>query len=157
MNKKTGKKYYEKCGWIIFVIIGVLLLTGGIPHMFGNNTDPDLVKAISGQTIDELRNSDTLLFNLYDFYFRGGGLSDIGVAIFLIVISIFGFRTGQKWAWYSLWFVPLFFTGWLFLLLPLPEQAQSSMFTPLIVLIVLSLMGLLLPFRKFFPKNSTSE
>lgn len=153
MNKATNEKFYEKYAWIIFVMIGILLLIGGIPHMFGNNTDPDLVQAISGQTIVELRNSDPLFFSLYDFYFRGGGLSDIGVAFFLIAVSIFGFRTGQKWAWYSLWFVPVFFAGWLFLLLPLPEEAQSSMITPLTVLIALSIVGLLLPFRKFFPKK----
>ena len=121
--------------------------------MFGINTDPALVETISRQTIEELKNSNSMFFSLYNFYFSGGGLSDVGVAFFLIIISIFAYRTGQKWAWYSLWFVPLFFIGWLFLISPLPDQAQSSMFTPLIVFIVLSILGLLLPLRKFFPKN----
>jgi len=153
MNKTTNERFYEKYAWIFFLIIGVLILAGGIPHMFGINTDPALVETISGQTIEELKNSNSMFFSLYNFYFSGGGLSDVGVAFFLIIISIFAYRTGQKWAWYSLWFVPLFFIGWLFLISPLPDQAQSSMFTPLIVFIVLSILGLLLPLRKFFPKN----
>lgn len=153
MNKTTNERFYEKYAWIIFLIIGVMILAGGIPHMFGNNTDPALVETISGQSIDELKTSSPMFFRLYDFYFSGGGLSDVGVAFFLIVITIFAYRTGQKWAWYSFWFVPLFFIGWIFLCLPLPDQAQSSMFIPLIVFIVLSILGLLLPFRKFFLKN----
>jgi len=157
MNKTTNERFYEKYAWVFFLIIGVMILAGGIPHMFGINTDPALVEAISGQTIEDLKTSSPMFFNLYNFYFSGGGLSDIGVAFFLIIVSIFAYRTGQKWAWYSLWFVPLFFIGWLFLILPLPEKAQSSMFAPLMVFIVLSVLGLLLPFRKFFPKNTTSK
>jgi hypothetical protein len=157
MNKTTNERFYEKYAWIIFLITGVLILAGGIPHMLGNNTDPALVETISGQTIEELKHSNPMFFSLYHFYFSGGGLSDVGVAFFLIIISIFAYRTGQKWAWYSLWFVPLFFIGWLFLIIPLPEQAQSSLFTPLIVFIILSILGLLLPFRKFFPKNSANK
>ncbi|MBU0660648.1 hypothetical protein KKG22_00545 [Patescibacteria group bacterium] len=157
MNKTTNERFYEKYAWVIFLIIGVMVLAGGIPHMLGNNTDPALVETISGQTIEELKTSSPMFFNLYNFYFSGGGLSDIGVAFFLIVISTFAFKTGQKWSWYSFLFVPLFFIGWLFLILPLPDQAQSSMFTPLIVFIILSILGLLLPFRKFFPKKITNK
>jgi len=156
MNKTTNERFYEKYAWVFFLIIGVMILAGGIPHMFGINTDPALVEAISGQTIEDLKTSSPMFFNLYNFYFSGGGLSDIGVAFFLIIVSIFAYRTGQKWAWYSLWFVPLFFIGWLFLILPLPEKAQSSMFVPLMLFIVLSVLGLLLPFKKFFPKNTTN-
>lgn len=153
MNKTKNERFYEKYAWIIFLVIGILVLLGGIPHMFGVNTDPALVESISGQTIEQLKSSSPMFFDLYNFYFSGGGLSDVGVAFFLIVISIFAYRTGQKWAWYSLWFVPLFFIGWVFLVLSLPNQAQSSMLTPLLSFIGLSIVGLLLPFRKFFPKN----
>ena len=157
MNKKLNERFYEKYAWIIFLIIGVLILAGGIPHMFGNNTDPALVEIISGQSIEELKNTNPMFFSLYNFYFSGGGLSDVGVAFFLIFISIFAYRTGQKWAWYSLWFIPLFFISWLFLILPLPDQAQSLMLTPLIVFIVMSILGLLLPFRTFFPKKPANK
>jgi hypothetical protein len=154
MKKIPNEKFHEKYAWMIFLIIGVMIFAGGIPHMFGNNTDPALVETISGQTVEELKTSSPMFFSLYNFYFTGGGLSDVGVGFFLILISIFAYRTGQKWAWYSLWFVPLFFSGWIFLSFQLPSQAQSLLFTPLIVLIIFSVLGLLLPFRTFFSKKS---
>jgi hypothetical protein len=152
MNTTANERFYEKYAWVIFLCIGIMVLAGGIPHVFGNNTDPTLVETISGQTVEELKTSNPMFFGLYNFYFRGGGLSDVGVAFFLIVISIFAYRQGQKWAWYAFWFVPLYFLSWIALSVSLPSASQSSLLPPLLVIIVLSLLGLLLPLRKFFPK-----
>jgi len=149
----TNEKIYEKHAWLIFLVIGVMVAAAGLPHALGVNTDPALVQTISGQTIDELKNSQPLFFNLYNFYFSGGGLSDLGFAFFLIVISLTAYRQGQKWAWYAFWFVPAYFLAWIALSLTLPPASQSSLLPPLIVIIVLSLSGLFLPFRKFFPNN----
>lgn len=147
------EKFYEKYAWVIFFIIGVMVLAGAIPHAFGFNTDPTLVKTISGQTIDGLKSSNPMFFNLYNFYFSGGGLSDMGFAFFIIVISIFSYRFGQRWSWYAFWFVPIYFLAWIALSSTLPSISQSSLLPPLIIIIVLSLAGLLLPFRKFFQKK----
>ncbi len=148
-----NEKFYKKYAWVIFLIIGVMVVAGGIPHVFGLNTDPALVQTISGKTIDELKTSDPMFFDLYNFYFSGGGLSDLGFAFFLIVISIFAYRRGQKWAWYSFLFVPIYFLAWIVLSSTLPSESQSSLFSSLIIIIVLSLIGLILPFRRFFPKK----
>jgi hypothetical protein len=148
-----NEKFYEKYAWIIFVIIGVMVVAGGIPHALGFNTDPTLVQTISGQTIENIKASSPMFFNLYNFYFRGGGLSDLGLAFFLIVISMTAFRQGQKWAWYAFWFVPVYFLSWVGLCLTLPPESSSSLIPPLTVFIILSLVGLLLPFRKFFPRK----
>lgn len=153
MNNKTNEKFYEKYAWIIFIVIGVILLLGAIPHSFGLNTDLMLVQTISGSSIDELKVSSPMFFNLYNFYFIGGGLSDLGFAFFLIVISATAYRLRQKWAWYAFWFVPAYFLSWVVLSSTLPLESSSSLIPPLTVFIILSLMGLLLPFRKFFPKK----
>ena len=147
------ERLYEKYAWVIFLGIGVLVLAGGIPHMFGMNTDPALVTSIAGQTIEEIQTTSPLLFDLYDFYFRGGGLSDIGVAFFLIAISLCAYRKGERWSWFALWFVPVFFSLWLIVGLTLPAEAWAALQPPLIVFIILSIAGLLLPFRRFFPKK----
>lgn len=147
------QKFYEKYAWILFLIIGIMVLAGAIPHALGFNTDPALVQSISGQTIDELKNSQPTFFNLYNFYFSGGGLSDLGFAFFLIIISLTAYRLGQKWSWYAFWFVPFYFLAWVILSFNLPDSAKSSLTPPLIMIIILSLAGLLLPFRKFFPKK----
>jgi len=153
MNNTMHEKFYEKYAWIVFPVIGVMVLAGAIPHAFGFNTDPTLVQAISGKTIDELKVLNPSFFNLYNFYFSGGGLSDLGFAFFLIVVSATAFRRAQKWAWYAFWFIPAYFLSWVGLSLTLPPESIPSLLPPLTVFIILSLAGLLLPFRKFFPKK----
>jgi len=157
MKNLMNGKFNEKYAWLIFVIIGIIVMIGAIPHILGFNTDPALVKTISGKTIDELRSLNPMFFNLYSFYFRGGGLSDLGFAFFLIAISLTAYRQGQKWAWYAFWFVPVYFLAWISLSSKLPFESKSSLFLPLIILTALSLVGLLLPFRKFFPNKETKE
>ena len=80
MKILTNEKFYEKYAWAVFLIISIMVLAGAIPHTLGVNTDPALVQTISGKTIDELKISNPMFFNLYNFYFRGGGLSDLGFA-----------------------------------------------------------------------------
>jgi len=150
----SKEKFYEKWAWIIFLVIGIAILAGAIPHTLGSNTDPTLVQTISGKTIDELKTSSPSLFNLYNFYFRGGGLSDLGFAFFLIVISVTAYRQRQKWAWYAFWFIPTYFLGFIGLSSALPPESRSSLIPPLTVFIILSLIGLLLPLKKFFPSKS---
>lgn len=153
MNNKVDEKFYEKYAWIIFILIGVVVLLGAIPHAFGFNTDPTLVQTISGKTINELKVSNPMFFNLYNFYFTGGGLSDLGFAFFLIVISATAYRIRQKWAWYAFWFIPVYFSSWIVLCSTLPFESSSSLIPPLALFTILSLIGLLLPFRKFFPRK----
>lgn len=146
--------FYQKYAWIIFIVIGIMILVGGIPHAFGVNTDPNLVVFISGETLEQLETSSPMVFDLYHFYFSGGGLSDIGVAVGLILITLFGYKQRQKWAWFSLWYIPLFFTAWIILSLQLPIDARNSLITPLIVFVLLGVVAQLLSFRLFFPKQN---
>ncbi len=134
----------------MFLIIGVFVLTGAVPHMLGINTDPTLVQTISGKTIEELKISSGMFFNLYDFYFRGGGLSDVGFAFFIIIISLTAYKHKQKWAWYAFWFIPMYFLAWIALSTTLPSASESSLLAPLVVITVVSIVGQFLPLRRFF-------
>jgi hypothetical protein len=155
-TNKAHAKFYERYAWIVFLIIGIMVLTGAIPHALGINTDPTLVQTIGGKTIEELKILNPMFFNLYSFYFRGGGLSDLGFSFFLIVISATAFRQRQKWAWYAFWFIPAYFSSWIALTLTLPLESQSSLIPPLTIFIILSIVGLCLSFRIFSPKTHTS-
>ena len=45
-----------------FLIIEVMVLVGAIPLTFGINTNPALVQVISGQTIDEIKISNSITY-----------------------------------------------------------------------------------------------
>src|SRR4030066_1375496 len=147
-----NEKIYEKYAWLAFFVMGAIRLVSAVPHALGFNTDPALVQMIGGMTPDDLKDSNPMFFDLYNFYFMSGGLSDIGFAFLITVISMTAYRRGERWAWYALWFVPAYFLG--FVALSFTFETSSSMLLPLMVFVILSLVGLLLPFRKFFPSKA---
>ena len=91
-----NEKVYEKYAWILLFAIGVLVLVGGVPHALGINTDPETVERIIGMTLNEFQDSNPGFFDLYTFYFGFGGWSDLGVAFFIMTISLTAYKKGRN-------------------------------------------------------------
>jgi hypothetical protein len=68
------------------------------------------------------------------------------MGMFGLLISTIAYRRRERWAWFALWYYPLFWTIHLLGGLPPGKEHVHQ-----IVFIVLSLAGLLLPVREFFP------
>lgn len=153
MSHNRVEKVYEKYAWVIIAAIGVLIMVGGVPHTMGINSDPETPESIIGMGLSEFEASNPRFFALYDFYFRAGGWSDMGFAFFVIAISTTVFRRGEKWAWYILWAVPVFFLGHAAITLSIGPSTEH-MIPFLALFFTLSLMGLLLPIHRFFPKET---
>jgi len=151
------EKFYEKHAWVLLFAIGVLMLVVGVPHALGINTDPETAESFIGMTLDEFQDSNPGFFDVYSYYFKFGGWSDVGVAFFITAISLTAFRKGEKFAWYILWFVPAFFIGCTAISLStvaVSVESSISLLLPISMFVVLSLLGLLLPYRKFFPSKA---
>jgi hypothetical protein len=71
------------------------------------------------------------------------GISWVGFEILALVIILVPFRRGERWAWWTLWVLPGL---WLCLFVLSPDLVG------LLVLALISVTGLLLSRRRFFPK-----
>ena len=72
----------------------------------------------------------------------------LGFVVTTVLISATSYRKGKKWAWYLLWYVPV-----VFVISTYQQYVDGS--APLaatVPFVIISLLGLLLPYRKFFPK-----
>jgi uncharacterized membrane protein HdeD (DUF308 family) len=76
------------------------------------------------------------------------GVATTGMGIFGIMITLRAYRKREKWAWFTLWYYPIFWTIHLAGGLP-PGNDHIHQ----IVFIIISLLGLLLPVRQFFSRN----
>ena len=85
-----------------------------------------------------------------DFYpiMAAWGLAWVGFSAFALVLALIPFRRGERWAWYTLWMLPL-------LWLSLYALAPDLLFY--LVLAVFSAAGLVLPYRTFFPRPQDSS
>ena len=69
------------------------------------------------------------------------GVTWVGFELFALVLTLIPFRRGERWAWYTLWMLPLMWVS----------QFVFSPDLTYLMLAMLTTVGLLLPFRRFFP------
>jgi uncharacterized membrane protein HdeD (DUF308 family) len=82
-------------------------------------------------------------------FLRAIGVASIGMGIFGVMITVIPYRRRERWAWFVLWYYPVFWSSHLFGGLP-PGQEHVHQ----IVFIIISLAGLLLPANEFFSGRS---
>lgn len=82
-------------------------------------------------------------------FLRAIGVASIGMGLFGVMITATAYRRRERWAWFTLWYYPVFWIAHLLGGLP-PGQDHVHQ----IVFIVLSLMGLLIPLGEFFPRGA---
>ena len=109
--------------WISLAIIGLAILVFGlIVTLVPTSSDPPYLRAI--------------------------GVASIGMGLFGLLITTIAYRRRERWAWFALWYYPVFWTAHLVGGLPPGKEHVHQ-----VVFIVLSLAGLLLPVREFFPRS----
>lgn len=118
---------YQRVGWICLLVVGVGILAFGLIAV---------VVPTSG---------DQRLL-------RADGLASIGLGLFGVLITMIPFRRRERWAWFVLWFYPVFWAVHLVGRLPPGKDHVHQ-----VVFIVMSLAGLLLPVRSFFSSPETIQ
>jgi uncharacterized membrane protein HdeD (DUF308 family) len=113
-----------KIAWVLLTIIGVAILVFGL-----------IITIWPGSSNQS--------------FFRAIGVASIGMGLFGVVITVFAYRRGERWAWFILWYYPIFWSAHFLGGLP-PGQDHIHQ----IVFIILSLVGLLVPVREFFPRGT---
>ena len=72
------------------------------------------------------------------------GMLFLGFSILSVAASLKSYRGGERWAWYTFWYwviIPLYFVSF---------GGPPALNIPLLIV---ALLGLLLPIRKFFPRK----
>jgi uncharacterized membrane protein HdeD (DUF308 family) len=113
-----------KSAWISLAIIGIAIFVFGL-----------IVSVWPG-------SSDTL-------FLRTIGVASIGMGLFGVMIAVIPYRGRERWAWFTLWYYPIFWLAHFLGGLP-PGQDHIHQ----IVFIVLSLVGLLISRSDFFPRGA---
>ena len=113
--------------WISLAIIGLAILVFGlIVALIPTSSDPPYLRAI--------------------------GVASIGMGLFGLLITTIAYRRRERWAWFALWYYPVFWSAHLVGGLPPGEDHVHQ-----VVFMVLSFAGLLLPVREFFGRRGARD
>ena len=107
--------------------------------------DPTVTEAVVDLSPAEVQNSQPKLANLIDLLIRLSGLFSFSFSLLFMVISYTGFRKGERWAWYTLLYLPI-----VYILIPLlfltvelvPGRPPPQPIVTLPIFAVIALIGL---------------
>jgi hypothetical protein len=141
----------EKYGWIVFLGLGLLWLVVGLTQLFNPEEYLDNeVQHITGMSLSELEASFPEATEMVRFLFGSVGVLKTSWSLLVLSITLWPYRKGEKWAWYTLWLVPAVLVGQgLWYSVFLGDFSEMLRYIPIVTL---TLLALLLPYRKFFPK-----
>jgi len=149
-------KRVEKYAWVIFLCLGLLWLVVGINQIFlpDGLMETD-AQHVTGMSLSELEASSPESILLVRFLYGIIGNLKTSWSLLVLAITLTGFRRGEKWAWYTLWLVPavLICQGIIHSVI-LGDINEMRAWIPTTSI---SLVGLLLPIRKFFPGKPRSR
>ena len=141
-----------KYGWVVYLFLGLLWLVVGLTQVFnpGALLD-DEAQHITGVSLSELEASCPEATELVRFLFGAVGMLKTSWSLLVLAIVLIPFRRGEKWAWYTLWLAPtILVSQGIFDSIFLGNINEMVNWIPITSI---SLLGLLIPIRKFFPKN----
>jgi len=121
-----SERVHERYAWVILVADVAL----------------GIVSAIT-TTLPPLSWFSDLLYSTTYSVMGAWGISWVGFEILALVVILIPFRRGERWAWWALWLLPGLWLCLFFL---------DTSLLGLLVLTLISVTGLLLSRRRFFPK-----
>lgn len=122
---------------ILLIIPTLLLLVIGMSGEEGPVGTGSVLNAFLTSEITEL---------VTELRFRGSIL--LGMVIFSFAILFNSFRNGERWAWYVMWYWPIFFALHIY---------SFRAWIPDLPLLVLSSLALVLSYRKVFNKKDMTK
>ncbi|MFA9437561.1 MAG: hypothetical protein ACEROO_10665 [Candidatus Bathyarchaeota archaeon] len=145
------ERAYEKYAWVLFLALGLLWVVVGLVQVFSPDellrTDALLITDMSWT---ELKASHPVATDLVLFHYGQMGLLKTSWSLLVLAITLTGYRRGEKWAWYTLWLVPaLLVWNAIYNVIFLGNISEMLQWIPITTV---SLVALILPYRKFFPR-----
>ena len=144
------ERAYVKYGWVVYLFLGLLWVVYGLTQVFNPDNLRD-AQHITGLSLSELEVKSPEATELVYFLYGALGMLKTSWSFLVLAITLTGFREGEKWAWFTMWLVPATLVGQgLFNSVLLGDFNEML---PWIPITTVSLAGLFLPYRKFFPRG----
>ena len=153
MSETRVERAYEKYAWIIlfaFGVYGVAYAVAFLIYPAPPVLDEEAAVNLTGMTWEEIVSGSPGFARYIGYLARGYALELLVVRALGVGLAAFPYRKGDRWSWYASWIFPVEFAG----ATATEISAGASPGTVAFELAVVGVyvLGLLLPYRKFFPK-----
>jgi hypothetical protein len=150
------EKAHEKYAWIIPFVMGLFFLVSMTATIISPGIltgAENAVETLTGTTFSQIASSSPGVANYVYYLITILAIFSAGLGAFIMIVSATAYRKGEAWAWYLTWVVPVLF------LLDFANDYRVLRYVDYgsIVIVAIMVVGLLLPYRKFFPIKQSSN
>jgi hypothetical protein len=104
--------WLERHAWWGLMAIAILYIAFGVTDIIlGPEADPGIPLGLTGSTPVQLNAGSPPAYLLFDFFTRTNGWSLVMVGWLTAAVLLFGFRRNERWAWWTMWFMPIWTIG----------------------------------------------
>lgn len=138
---------------LLFVVSAFLALRGLGEIVLGGAVWSPILEQHMGASWEALTARDPGAATVVNFLAVLSGLFALGFGTACAIVAALGFRRGERSAWWALWTLPAFHVAAVVLVLVGPAGGNPFVLGVEAVPLILALVGLLLPYRTFFPRH----
>lgn len=143
----------DRNAWKFLLVPTVIIILFGIGDVArGTDADPAIVEGLTGLTVDEIEAASPEAALVIDAQTRSQGMVLVWFGIVLTAIVWFAYRQRQRWAWWTMWVLPLWALGVSLFFLAQDRPAGASIPPPMVsgfVFFAYAAFWLLVSYRGF--------
>ncbi|WES65863.1 hypothetical protein P0L94_07260 [Microbacter sp. GSS18] len=142
----------RQVGWVLVLVVAAIQLVSGAALLLGDTAATfEQDTGVSWAVLDDVYPTVTQQWEIG----QASNLSGtVAVGAFAVLVCVFGLRTGQRWAWFAMWILPLYMLPGVVGLLSTDNQQAFGYFG--LALIAVTAAGLALSFRGVVVGRSTT-
>ena len=149
-----AEKAYAKHAWVIFFVFGLLSVVTGIAIVAGFLPNPPSPESTTGLTMDQIAAQVPGINAYISGLARQLGNFMVGMGVLLTGVAAVPLRRGETWAWYACGIMPVVIVGQLANSFAISNFTSGGFLWQLdLASLLVVLAGLLVSYRKFFPKD----
>ena len=158
VDEARVERAYEKHAWILpfaFGVYGVVYAAAFLIYPAPPVLDEEAAVNLTGMTWEEIVTGSPGFARYIGYLARGYALELLVVRALGVALAAFPYRKGERWSWYVSWIFPIEFAG--ATATEISAGASSGTVAFELAVVVVYLLGLLLPYRKFFPRTQVTR
>ena len=101
----ASMRWLERHAWWLVLASAAISVVFGVGDLLAGA--PDNTLAVTGKATADLQASSPAAYSLVEEYVRIGGVHLIAIGLLAVAVLLFGFRRGARWAWWTMWLLPV--------------------------------------------------
>ncbi|MDV3244584.1 MAG: hypothetical protein LYZ66_05345 [Nitrososphaerales archaeon] len=156
-TRPAAEKGYRKHAWILILVVFGFWLFRGVAGLLGGGSLFSIgLKNLTGMDWNQIVSAQPGFATFINGSLIESSFFLIGFSLLGMAIARTSYRKGERWAWYVCWYLPLWYVSSIYLVATNAEGAGATapfLYFFYLLLMIVTLLGLLLPYRKFFPRK----